>query len=131
MKLMLSILSIIFLQTQAYADTGGVEKLHESGAQTYMNYCANCHGDDGKGDGPNAKQLAAKASDLTLLSKNNGGSFPETAVYNIIDGRRTGDYHGQEMPVWGQYYKEIDGDEAVVDARISRIIEYLKSIQIE
>ena len=37
MKLMLSILSIIFLQTQAYADTGGVEKLHESGAQTYMN----------------------------------------------------------------------------------------------
>ena len=131
MNFVLAIFSIILLQTQVYANSEDIKKSHEKGSQTYINYCANCHGDDGKGDGPNAKQLAAKASDLTLLSKNNGGSFPETAVYNIIDGRRTGDYHGQEMPVWGQYYKEIDGDEAIVDARISRIIEYLKSIQVD
>ncbi len=95
-----------------------------------MSYCAKCHGNNGKGNGPYAKQLAAKPTDLTLLSKENGGSFPETAVYNIIDGRRAGDYHGQEMPVWGKYYKDIEGDESAVDARISRIIEYLKSIQI-
>ncbi len=101
------------------------------GAKEYMNNCASCHGDDGKGAGPKAKQLSATPSDLTILSKENGGSFPETAVYNIIDGRRVGDYHGQEMPIWGQHFKDIETDEDVVDERISNLIEYLKCIQVE
>ena len=56
---------------------------------------------------------------------------PETVVYNIIDGRRVGDYHGQEMPIWGERFKEIEGNEEAVDERISNLIEYLISIQVE
>jgi mono/diheme cytochrome c family protein len=101
------------------------------GELEYSSFCATCHGKDGRGNGPKANQLSATPTNLTLLSKLNGGSFPETAVYNIIDGRRVGDFHGQEMPVWGEYFKEIEGNEEVVDNRISNLIEYLKNIQVE
>lgn len=101
------------------------------GEQEYTSFCAYCHGSDGKGNGPKANQLSATPTNLTLLSKVNGGSFPETAVYNIIDGRRVGDFHGQEMPIWGERFKEIEDNEEVVDERISNLIEYLKSIQAE
>ena len=101
------------------------------GELEYSSFCATCHGDDGRGNGPKANQLSATPTNLTLLSKLNGGSFPETAVYNIIDGRRAGDFHGQEMPVWGEYFKEIEGNEEVVDERISNLIEFLKNIQVE
>ncbi len=101
------------------------------GEQEYTSFCASCHGSDGKGNGPKANQLSATPTNLTLLSKVNGGSFPETAVYNIIDGRRVGDFHGQEMPIWGERFKEIEDNEEVVDERISNLIEYLKSIQAE
>jgi mono/diheme cytochrome c family protein len=102
-----------------------------TGQDEYSKHCAACHGSDGKGNGPEANQLAAIPTDLTLLSKKNGGSFPETVVYNIIDGRRVGDYHGQEMPIWGERFKEIEGNEEAVDERISNLIEYLISIQVE
>jgi len=101
------------------------------GELEYSSFCATCHGSDGKGNGPKTNQLSATPTNLTLLSKENGGSFPETAVYNIIDGRRVGDFHGQEMPIWGEHFKEIEGNEEVVDERISNLIEYLKSIQVE
>ncbi len=101
------------------------------GKLEYSSFCADCHGNDGKGNGPKASQLSATPTNLTLLSKVNGGSFPETAVYNIIDGRRVGDFHGQEMPIWGEDFKEIEGNEDAVDERISNLIEHLKSIQVE
>ncbi len=101
------------------------------GEVEYSSFCATCHGSDGKGNGPKANQLSATPTNLTLLSKENGGSFPETAVYNIIDGRRVGDFHGQEMPIWGEHFMEIEGNEEVVDERISNLIEYLKNIQVE
>ena len=102
-----------------------------TGQDEYTKYCAACHGSDGKGNGPKGNQLAATPTDLTLISKVNGGSFPETVVYNIIDGRRVGDYHGQEMPIWGERFRDIEGNEEAVEERISSLIEYLISIQVE
>ena len=101
------------------------------GSKAYLDNCAICHGDDGKGKGPRAEDLSVTPSNLTILSKENGGSFPETVVYNIIDGRRAGDYHGQEMPIWGQHFIEINDNEEYVDERITELIDYLESIQIE
>ncbi len=127
-----------FLQTSLYAETTNEQHL---GARDYINNCAVCHGVDGKGNGPMAEQLTKPPKDLTLLSKENGGSFPETAVYQIIDGRRiitfidgrrVNIFHGpQEMPIWGDRFRAIEGDEGAVDERISNIIEYLESIQVE
>lgn len=120
---------LIFLLHFAVKAESTVEQ--DIGELEYTSFCATCHGNDGKGNGPKANQLSATPTNLTLLSKVNGGSFPETAVYNIIDGRRVGDFHGQEMPIWGEHFMEIEGNEEVVDERISNLIEYLKSIQVE
>lgn len=118
---------LLMIQTACFAESAHERFLGES---DYINNCVDCHGDDGKGNGPKAKQLGSTPSDLTLLSIQNGGLFPETAVYNIIDGRRVSDFHGQEMPIWGERFQELEGDDSVVDERINNLIDYLKSIQV-
>lgn len=109
------------------------------GKYEFENNCAVCHGEDGKGDGPLAEQLLKPPNDLTVLSKNNGGSFPETAIYQLIDGRRVvitdegrdiEPFHGsRDMPIWGDRFRTIEGDEGAVDVRISNLLKYLESIQ--
>src|SRR5713101_3052138 len=49
-------------------------------------YCAVCHGTDGKGGGPAATALKVPPTDLTLLSKNNGGKYPALKVTGAIHG---------------------------------------------
>lgn len=39
-------------------------------------YCASCHGVDAKGEGPVAKSLNVKPSDLTRIAARSGGKFP-------------------------------------------------------
>ncbi len=119
---------VFSIHTSIYAESTNSKNL---GKLDYLNNCADCHGADGKGDGPKAKQLAIPPKNLTSLSKENGGSFPETVVYNIIDGRRVTDFHGQEMPIWGEHFHNKEGDEEAVEKRINDIIIYLESIQTE
>jgi mono/diheme cytochrome c family protein len=66
--------------------------------------CAPCHGVDGRGDGPIAVRLEKKPLDLTLLARDNGGTFPFERVYKIIDGKELPPGHGP-MPAWGEAYK--------------------------
>ncbi len=40
----------------------------EKGKEAYALYCASCHGDGGKGDGPAGAALDPKPADLTTLS---------------------------------------------------------------
>ena len=71
------------------------------GKNEYMTNCASCHGTAGKGDGPSAETLKSRVTDLTVLSRNNGGVFPVSRVYEVIDGRQQVKAHGvREMPVW-------------------------------
>lgn len=119
---------VFSIHTSLYAESTDSKNL---GKIDYLNNCADCHGADGKGNGPEAKRLAIPPKDLTLLSKENGGSFPETVVYNIIDGRRVTDFHGQEMPIWGERFRNIENDEEAVEKRINDIIIYVESIQTE
>ena len=51
-----------------------------SGKEMYESYCAVCHGTDGKGNGPAASALKTPSTDLTTLSKNNGGKYPSLKV---------------------------------------------------
>jgi mono/diheme cytochrome c family protein len=101
------------------------------GKTNYQSSCATCHGQNGKGDGPVSAELRTKPSDLTLISKRNGGVFPTEVLYQIIDGRRTIRAHGTyEMPVWGFVFQN-SGPENVARNRILAIIDYLKSIQLK
>jgi len=105
----------------------------------YEGKCATCHGTAGRGDGPTASYLTRKASDLTILAKNNGGILPVAQMYEIIAGSQEVAGHGtRDMPVWGQayriqaaeYYSDMPYDpEAYVRARILALIEYINRLQ--
>jgi len=108
-----------------------------SGRADYLVHCASCHGINGEGDGPVAGVLNVKTPNLTLLSVNNRGSFPEKHVFDTIDGSVLVEAHGtRDMPVWGEFFpmqalnaanKAQTGRE--VHARIQRLVDYLRSIQ--
>jgi mono/diheme cytochrome c family protein len=84
---------------------GAAEKdKFDFGKHEFMVRCAVCHGQSGKGDG-GAEFLKVAPSDLTVLSKKNGGTFPYNRVYQVIDGRITVTGHGtRDMPIWGDHY---------------------------
>lgn len=123
----------------ALAATGAPAQ--DQGEHEFLNSCASCHGTSAKGDGPLAEYLSVKLPDLTQLQKNNGGVFPVTRVYQVIEGAdATGPHGTREMPAWGQRYREkgaaaantdLVGNEPEVYARfrILALIEYLASIQ--
>jgi hypothetical protein len=76
-----------------------------------------------------ADKLIRRPNDLTQLSAQNGGSFPETVVYQSVDGRRIVLFHGpREMPIWGDRFRR-DGEEGTVDARIDALVRHVESLQ--
>ncbi len=104
----------------------------ELGKNRFERNCGICHGVDAKGGGAFAVLLKVTPPDLTVLTKNNNGSFPFAEVYNAIDGRNTPLAHGREgMPIWGDRYKQVveDGSETLVRGRILELIIYLDSLQ--
>ncbi|MCS7027046.1 MAG: cytochrome c [Bryobacteraceae bacterium] len=100
-----------------------------AGAEMFREYCAACHGVDGKGGGPAAPAMKKPVPDLTLLSKNNGGKFPETRVYNSIQGDMVASHGSKDMPIWGNVLRGVSRDEATVKMRLTNLTNYIKSIQ--
>jgi mono/diheme cytochrome c family protein len=95
----------------------------------YKTYCASCHGVDGKGRRPVAEVLKKQPSDLTDISRSNGGQFSSFRITHIIDGYETIAAHGtQEMPVWGNLLPQ-HRDEALLTLREHNLTEYIRSIQ--
>jgi mono/diheme cytochrome c family protein len=91
----------------AWAQTAE-EKLAAAGREEYLQFCASCHGTDGRGNGPIAEDLRVAPSDLTQISSRRDGVFPHAMIAEFIDGRRRVRAHGPgDMPVWGhQFYRE-------------------------
>lgn len=111
-----------------------------TGKLLFRQYCAQCHGMDATGDGPVSPALKKKPANLTVLSKNNGGTFPESEVREFIDGTKTAESHGtREMPIWGYAFMYRQGaltgtggpplTEREVKDRIETLVNYVKSIQ--
>ncbi|MCX6595459.1 MAG: c-type cytochrome [Acidobacteria bacterium] len=101
-----------------------------TGADSYRNYCATCHGSKGKGNGPTAKALKSAPADLTQLNKGNAGQFPAERVTAILNGLDTISAHGRsDMPVWGPIFGTFDTDQAITAKRISNLVEYLRGMQ--
>ena len=102
-----------------------------SGKEMYTAYCAVCHGENGKGGGPAAEALKVPPTDLTQLSKNNGGKFPDMRVVSSIRGETTLPAHGtREMPIWGQLFWGMShGHEGEVQQRTSNLTKYIESLQ--
>ena len=128
------LMAAAFACTAVQAQTRG-----DLGTREYDANCAVCHGKAGKGDGPYADMLRRPATDLTTMSRRNGGVFPVARSFEIIEGGGVG--HGtRDMPIWGQeynikaadYYMDVPYDPAVyVRTRILALVEYLNRIQVK
>lgn len=107
------------------------------GQEFYEIGCADCHGFDGKGNGPMAQFLTVKPSDLTTLARRNNGVFPFRAVFESLDGRATIPQHGRPgMPIWGGVFQDFarerfgpHGTESYVRGRLIELVLYLETIQ--
>lgn len=101
-----------------------------SGKGMFLQYCAPCHGADGKGSGPAAPALKKAPADLTTLAARNNGKFPEARVAQYIQGDAEVIAHGsREMPVWGDLFRQLDREPGVAQMRISNLEDYIKSIR--
>lgn len=110
-----------------------------SGEHDFNLYCASCHGEDGKGNGPKAFSLEKKPPNLTTLTQRYE-QFPREKIARMIDGRDPIPGHGdREMPVWGVWFKEeaaqelggAEGDEGSVKRRVDNLIGYIASLQVK
>lgn len=70
----------------------------QNGARVYKEYCAQCHGPQGKGDGPGASGLEPKPAVHAELPLSD---YPEDYLYNVIyyGGKSVG--KSPNMPDWG------------------------------
>jgi len=100
------------------------------GDDLYRQFCAVCHGPDGKGTGPAASALKVRATDLTQMNRQNNGKFPALHVKNILTGVDGVAAHGSiDMPTWGDTFKSISANETFGEMRIEALVEYLQKIQ--
>lgn len=135
-----ALLLLVFTSLAGLVLMAGSPKIQESqlpatyvppGRQIYKQYCAACHGSDGRGNGPVERSLRKPPSDLTTLAKRHGGAFPDEYVTNVLRFGLGFSAHGSsEMPVWGPIFQDMEQhNEAAVRQRIKNLCEYLESIQ--
>jgi len=104
------------------------------GQALFAENCAQCHGADGRGQGPWAAAMNPPPTDLTQLSEN--GEFPRAHVLSVIDGYDRTGLPGKEMPEFGLLLR---GDTVPVDVGdgvmtptprpLAALMVYLESIQ--
>ena len=96
----------------------------------YVTYCAPCHGMTGEGNGPAAPAFKQAPTNLTLLAKTHGGKYPEgTVKTTLIFGTNVPAHGDAKMPVWGDFFRSLDGDSAVSALRIRSLTDYIKTLQ--
>ena len=101
-----------------------------NGVDLFKEYCAVCHGNDAKGDGPAADALKKRPADLTQLARKNGGAFPELHVMSFIKGENAVAAHGsRDMPMWGSIFSQMSPNPDLVQVRTYALLKYIEQIQ--
>lgn len=104
------------------------------GRAIYQANCAQCHGTEGRGDGPWAAFHDPPPTDLTRLSKN--GAFSRAEVLAVIDGYDRTGLPGQDMPEFGLLLEgptvPVDTGDGVLTPTprpLAALLAYLESLQ--
>jgi len=101
-----------------------------AGKDLFRQYCAVCHGTDGKGGGPAAAAMKAAPTDLTQISRRNDGKFPEERMLRMLQGQETVTAHGsQDMPVWGSVFNNMSNNLEMTQARVHALLQYVEDMQ--
>jgi len=105
------------------------------GAVLFQGYCAPCHGEYGKGDGPLADFLAdanKPPTDLTTIALEHDGTFPTFWVEAFIANRGRSSSRGRDaMPDWGRLLRSRSTNEGVYQLKLRNLVEHLRSIQVQ
>jgi mono/diheme cytochrome c family protein len=97
--------------------------------EMFHEYCAVCHGDQEKGNGPAAEALNKSPADLTQIARKNGGRFPEVQVMRVIDGADVVAAHeSRAMPTWGHIFRLLEGQETET-LRVNALMRYIENLQ--
>jgi mono/diheme cytochrome c family protein len=103
---------------------------YQSGAYLYKTFCASCHGDHGRGDGPAADLTTPRAPDLSLLQRKGGGTFPRAQVMAILEGSTPQAGHDTAMPNWRNVLlRDARNDEGAYRKRLDALVSHLESLQ--
>lgn len=105
------------------------------GRAFFAENCVSCHGTGGKGDGPATAGLPKPPTDLTQLSRKNGGAFPTARALSYIWGDPEQAHLARVMPQFGGAMAEdlvpveIDGVFTPTPRALAGLLAYLESIQ--
>jgi mono/diheme cytochrome c family protein len=124
-------LATVLLNSQTIKKTTVTPTSPASGQQMFSEYCAVCHGTEGRGDGPAATALKKRPADLTMMTTKNNGKFPDTKIYAAIRGDVDLPAHGsKDMPVWGNVFNSMSrGSSSEVQMRIANLTRYVEGLQ--
>ncbi len=103
----------------------GCASVETRGRTVYDLHCVMCHGDSGRGDGYFADQLLLLPPDLTLLARENGGTFPATRVTSSIVGEGRAAHFSGAMPD----FADLNVSGIARDSKLEAVVAYLESIQ--
>ena len=120
--------------------TSNAQKIYQRdfGKQEFETRCASCHGKDDRGYGWLADFLIDGPSDLTLLSKNNGGVLPISRIYQSLWEGSILIHDRSDMPAWGLIYQleayemnvgDVYFTEIYAESRILLLLEYISRLQ--
>ena len=105
------------------------------GARFFAKNCVSCHGMSGRGDGPSSAGLDPKPTDLTLLARENGGSFPRARALSYIYGDPEQGHLARVMPQFGGAMANdtvpiaVDGVMTPTPRVLAGLLAYLESVQ--
>ena len=106
------------------------------GKAQYLGYCANCHGTDGKGRGPDAVGLKLAPTDLTTIAQRNNGAFVRSRVEASItrwdrvnmEKMAVGDT-SEVMPLFGPLFFKCYPDIPDRNMHLAQLVDYIKKLQ--
>lgn len=104
----------------------------DSGAQMFKDYCASCHGADGKGNGPAVVFLKTPPPDLRTMAQRNNGKYPAAKVVSMLNFGPGSQAHGDlDMPTWGPLFRSLDDSPRtnLARLRVYNLTGFIESIQ--
>jgi mono/diheme cytochrome c family protein len=104
-----------------------------SGKDTFLKYCASCHGEGAKGNGPAAIALKPPPSDLTTLGRRSDGKFPSGYVGALLKvGRNLAAHGSDDMPVWGSRLRDLDPiKDPTGQQHVDDVVAYIEWLQVK